>query len=260
MNQPTESKPWDAAEYDRRFHFVTAYGQSLVEDLAVESGERILDLGCGTGELTAKIAELGGAVVGLDLDADMIRRAGERYPGLRFQAADAHRFDLAGEMGSFDAVFSNAALHWMLRPAEVIARVCAALRPGGRFVAEAGGQGNVARVQQALVQARAEAGLPARLSPWFFPSIATYARLLEQGGFEPRRMQLQDRPTPLQEGESSMVDWINMFASPLLSDLDAPARGQVLARAVELLRPALFQEGRWWVDYRRLRFQAVRIR
>ena len=258
MDPSGPNKRWDAAAYDQAFRFVTTYGEGVLEDLAAAPGERVLDLGCGTGELTARIAGLGAEVLGLDSDGDMIRRARERHPGLRFEQADGHSFERAGER-LFDAVFSNAALHWMLRPAEVIARVRAVLRPGGRFVAEAGGAGNVTRVERALHQARAEAGLPPRPSPWFFPSIATYARLLEDGGLEPQRMQLFDRPTPLQEGASGMVDWMNMFASPLLDDLHPDDRGRVLTRAGELLRPALFQDGRWLVDYRRLRFSAVRV-
>ena len=259
MTNPTAIKCWDAAEYDRTSGFVAAYGEKVLQVLAPQEGERILDLGCGTGTLTARIAELGSQVVGLDQDPDMIRRARERHPRLRFECADAHRFERPAGEEAFDAVFSNAALHWMLRPAEVIAGVRAALRPGGRFVAEAGGQGNLARTERALHQARAEAGAPPRPSPWFFPSIATYARLLEEGGLEPRWMQLHDRLTPLADGESGLADWVNMFASTILDDLAARERARVMDRAAQLLRPELFANGRWSVDYRRLQFVAVRL-
>jgi SAM-dependent methyltransferase len=147
----------------------------------------------------------------------------------------------------------------MLRPAEVIARVRAVLRPGGRFVAELGGEGNVATVAGALQRARAEAGLGERPSPWFFPSIASYARLLADGGLEPRHMWLFDRPTPLAEGAFSLVDWMNMFASPLIDDLPDDFRARLLERAAALAAPVLLREGRWSVDYRRLRFVAVRV-
>lgn len=257
MPEPGDIKRWDAATYDRRFRFVTTYGEDLLEWLAPQPGERVLDLGCGTGELTARIAGQGAEVVGLDQDPDMIQRARSRYPELRFELADAHGFSLADGTAAFDAVFSNAALHWMLRPAEVIAAVEAALRPGGRFVAEAGGQGNVARVERALHQARAEAGAPPRTSPWFFPSIGTYGRLLEEGGLEPRHMQLFDRPTALGEGDDGLAGWITMFASPFLADLTPAQRAQVLGRTKELTRLSLFRDGQWWADYRRLRFAAV---
>jgi trans-aconitate methyltransferase len=259
MTNFTGSKCWDAAQYDRNFRFVTTYGEGVLQDLAPARGERVLDLGCGTGELTAQIAAAGAEVVGLDRDLDMIGRARARFPGLRFECADAYDFTQLVGVGAFDAVFSNAALHWMLRPAAVIAEVHAALRPGGRFVAEAGGQGNVARVEQALQLARAEAGASPVPSPWFFPSIATYARLLEEGGLEPRQMQLYDRPTVLAAGESGLADWINMFATPFIDDLAADQRAHVVERAVELVRPALFVDGRWSVDYRRLRFVAFRV-
>ena len=238
---------------------MAAHGEGVLQILAPQRGERVLDLGCGTGALTAKIAALGAEVMGLDQDPAMIRRACECHPELRFECADAHRFRRPAGEQAFDAVFSNAALHWMLRPAEVIAGVHAALRPGGRFVAEAGGQGNLARTEQALHQARAEAGAPPRPSPWFFPSIATYARLLEEGGLEPRWMQLYDRLTPLADGESALADWMNMFASPILDDLAAGQRKHVMDRAVQLLRSEFFADGRWSVDYRRLRFVAVRL-
>ncbi len=259
MSEPLDAKRWDPVAYDRSFAFVTAYGEGPLQLLAPQPGERVLDLGCGTGELTARIAELGGEVLGVDQDAAMIERARERFPALRFERADAQAFERPGGEPPFDAVFSNAALHWMLRPAEVIARVRAVLRPGGRFVAEAGGRGNVARVEQALHQARAEAGLAARPSPWFLPSIAGYARLLEEGGLEPRHMQVFDRLTPLAEGESGLVDWMKMFATSLFDELADSARDALLARAAELARPALFVDGRWSVDYRRLRFVAVRV-
>jgi trans-aconitate methyltransferase len=258
MTIPVQSKCWDVPAYEQRFRFVTGHGEGVLQDLAPQAGERVLDLGCGSGELTAQIAALGAEVLGVDQDAGMIQRARQRYPELRFEQADAQRFAPPAGMETFDAVFSNAALHWMLRPAEVIAHVRAVLRPGGRMVAEAGGHGNVARVQAALQQARAEAGAPPRPSPWFFPSIATYARLLEEGGLEPRQMHLYDRPTLLEPGDSGLRDWMNMFASPLLEDLAPGVRDQVLGRATELARPTLFAEGRWSVDYRRLRFVAVR--
>ena len=259
MTTPELTKSWNAAEYDRTSAFVALYGESVLQALAPQAGERILDLGCGTGSLTAKIAELGADVLGIDQDAEMISRAQSLYPRVRFACADGHQFrQPRGEM-AFDAVFSNAALHWMLRPSDVITTVREALRPGGRFVAEAGGHGNLLMTEQALHQARTEAGAPPKTSPWFFPSIATYARLLEDGGLEPRWMQIHDRMTPLPPGEGGLFDWMNMFATPLLDDLSLGTRAQVLDRAAELLRPELFADGRWSIDYRRLRFVAVRI-
>lgn len=246
-------KPWDAEGYDNGFRFVTSGGEPLLALLAPRPGERILDLGCGTGELTARIAAAGAEVIGLDADAAMITRARARFPHLGFQQDDA---EAAAFPRPLDAVFSNAALHWMRRPAEVIARVAASLRPGGRFVAEMGGHGNVATIVQVLTEARAAAGLPPLASPWFFPSVAQYAALLESGGLEPRAMWLFDRPTPLNEG--GLVAWIEMFGTPYLADLPTPAAARALAEAAAARAPILCREGTWLADYRRLRFVAVR--
>jgi trans-aconitate methyltransferase len=257
MSTPSDTKSWDAVRYDRNFRFVTTYGQVVLDELAPQPGEKVLDLGCGTGELSARIASLGAEVVGIDRDPAMIERARERHPELRFECIEAHHFARPGGVHAFHAVFSNAALHWMLRPDEVIAKVRAALCPGGRFVAEFGGKGNVARIEQTLREARAEADAPARPSPWFFPSIATYARLLDDGGLEPRTMQLFDRSIMV-EGDSGLSDWITMFATPYLDDLSSAQRAHILDRTISRLRPVLFVDGRWVIEYRRLRFVAVR--
>jgi trans-aconitate methyltransferase len=247
-------KVWDAAKYEGGFRFVTAGGEPLLDLLAPHGGERIVDLGCGTGELTARIAATGAEVTGLDADPAMIRRARERFPALSFVEADAQTRTLPGPV---DAVFSNAALHWMRRPAEVIARVAAALRPGGRFVAELGGHGNVAAVQRALESARASLGLPPVETPWFFPSVGRYAGLLEAAGLEPRAMWLFDRPSPL--GDEGLAGWIHMFGTPFLVDL-APAQVQPLIDAAcAHARAALHRDAQWVADYRRLRFIAVRV-
>jgi trans-aconitate methyltransferase len=254
-------KRWDAEAYDQAFAFVTAHGVGLVERLAPRPGERILDLGCGTGELTARIAEAGAAAIGLDADEAMVARARARFPGLRFVHADAEAFALPD--GPLDAVFSNAALHWMRRPAAVLAAVAAALRPGGRFVAEMGGAGNVAALEGALHAARAEAGLRSVPSPWFFPSIAAYARLLEEAGLEPRAMALFDRPTRLEgRGAEAVAGWYRMFATPLVADLSVEDARAVIDAAAARALPALVHreadgEG-VFADYRRLRFEAVR--
>jgi trans-aconitate methyltransferase len=247
------NKAWDAGAYEGGFRFVTTGGEPVLDLLGARPGERILDLGCGTGELTARIAATGAEVIGLDADGAMIRRARERFAALTFMEADAQVTALPAPL---DAVFSNAALHWMRRPAEVIARVAAALRPGGRFVAELGGHGNVVALEQALEAARAAAALPAVESPWFFPSVATYATLLEAAGLEPRAMWLFDRPSPL--GDEGLSGWIRMFGTPYLADLTAAQAQQVIDDAVSRSRPALHRDGQWVADYRRLRFVAVR--
>lgn len=246
---------WDADRYDRSFNFVSRHGRDLISLLAPAPGERVLDLGCGTGELAAELADLGIEVHGIDADASMIAQARAKHPQVRFEQADGHDFVLAEPV---DAVMSNAALHWMLDPSAVIARVRAALRPGGRFVAELGGQGNVAAIRSAVAQAATDAGVdPTHLrSPWFFPSPAEYATLLEAGGFRVRLTEHFDRPTPLDDSSDGIVDWLRMFGAELLAGLPTDLREQVMDDAAERCRPALWRDGRWQADYVRLRVWA----
>lgn len=246
---------WDVDQYDDSFGFVSRYGRDLVGLLAPVAGERVLDLGCGTGELAAELAELGVEVRGIDADASMVAQARAKHPEVVFERADAHDFVLAEPV---DAVLSNAALHWMLEPTAVIARVRAALRPGGRFVAEFGGQGNVATIRWAVTEAAEAAGVDStRLrAPWYFPSPSEYAALLEDAGFRVRLMEHFDRLTPLDECPDGIVDWLRMFGVELLSAIPIGLREQVMRDAAQRCRPFLYREGRWHGDYVRLRVWA----
>jgi trans-aconitate methyltransferase len=255
--EPAAANAWDAEAYDRTVSIVTRLGASVLDLLAPGPGLRVLDLGCGTGHLTAQIAAAGADVVGIDAAPSMIERARTLYPHLRFEVARGEDFTLDAPV---DAVFSNAALHWMTQPHAVAARVAHALVPGGRFVAEMGGQGNVATVVTALAQALAEEGvLPeAQPRPWYFPSIPEYATLLDQAGFEVTYMHLVDRPTPLDDCPDGAADWVRMFGGAFLGAVPPDRRDAVAARVSALVRPTLYHDGRWFADYRRLRFVAVR--
>ena len=241
----------DTRTYDRDFAFVSAYGAELLDWLAAQPGERVLDLGCGTGELAAKIAQTGATVIGIDSDPAMIDAARARLPDADLRVADAHDFTVGEPV---DAVFSNAALHWMPASVEVLGCVSDALRSGGRFVAEMGATGNVAAVTAAVDRACREAGLPDRRWPWFFPSPAQYAAMLEDAGFEIRELDFRDRPTRL-TGEDGLVGWLEMFADAALADVPA----EVLDRAAEIARPELWHDDAWFADYRRLRFRVVKV-
>jgi trans-aconitate methyltransferase len=245
---------WDAGLYDGKHAFVWRQGASLVELLAPRPGERVLDLGCGTGHLTAAIAEAGALVVGLDSSAEMLAQARAAYPHLEFVHGDARDFHFKEP---FDAVFSNATLHWVRPPEAVVGRVVAVLVPGGRLVAEFGGRGNVRAIVAALRAASERLGLKGEVPPWYFPSVAEYATLLESAGLEVRLATLFDRPTPL-EGPGGLRDWVAMFARPVLEGVPADQREQFLAALEESARPELFREGGWVADYRRLRVVAVR--
>ena len=245
---------WDADRYQRQFGFVSGMAGDLVELLGPRPGEVVLDLGCGTGELAAAIAATGARVLAVDSDPAMVAAARRRLGEDRVVLADGHAFTLAEPV---DAVFSNAALHWMPRPAEVIARVRAALRPGGRFVAELGGAGNIDAILDALGAAMAEAGLPAPACPWYFPTPAQYATLLEAGGFRVAMMEHFPRPTPLAGGPGGLADWLTMFGGQLTAAVPAAALAGVVARAGELAAPRLRGDDGWVADYWRLRFVAV---
>ena len=228
---------WDAQTYDARHRYVFEFGAGLVDDLKPQPGETVLDLGCGTGHLTKEIARRGAAVVGIDRSEDMIAQARGSYPELEFQVADALTYRPDQE---FDAVFSNAVLHWVQPPERAIQTVHSALKTGGRFVAEFGGKGNTASIL-AVVQR----------NPSYFPGIVEYGTLLEASGFEVVRAMLFDRPTPL-TGDSGLRDWLEMFYQPPLPEA-------VVAAAEAQLRPKLFRDGTWFLDYRRLRIYAVRV-
>jgi trans-aconitate methyltransferase len=247
---------WDADDYDDGHGFVAEYGASLVDLLDPKSGERVLDLGCGTGHLTADIAERGATAVGIDQSAEMVEQARAAYPGLSFRRADARSFTAEDR---FDAVFSNAALHWVPGADHdaVIEAVADALRPGGRFVAEMGGTGNVGRIVTATLAELRERGYD-RENPWYFPSVGEYATRLEAGGFEVRRAVLFDRPTELENGADGLADWLSMFGDSLFAGLADDEREAVVAGVEDRLRPDMFDGETWTADYRRLRFVAVR--
>ena len=237
--------PWDAKKYQQRHSYVFEYGQAALDLLAAQPGERILDLGCGSGQLTAAIAEAGASVVGLDSSPEMLAEARAHYPGIEFRLGDVADFMLEAPV---DAVFSNAVLHWVKNADSAARCISRALKPGGRFVAEFGGHGNV----QSIVAALRDVLGPVE-TPWYYPSIGEYAALLERHGLEPRQAWLIDRPTPL-DGEDGMEDWLAVFARDF-----NPGQRKDLWRAVAgRLRPTNYFDGVWTVDYRRLRIVAVK--
>jgi trans-aconitate 2-methyltransferase len=244
---------WDSALYDDRHSFVWRSGASLIELLNPQPGERILDLGCGTGHLTAQIAETGAVVVGVDSSPSMIAQARQNFPSLRFVLADASGFRFEEP---FDAVFSNAALHWIPDAEPVVKSIAAALRPGGRLVLEMGARGNIEQIRQAIETVLTEAG-HAPKCPWFFPSAAEYGTLLEKHGFEVRMAQTFERWPKLEHPERGLREWCEMFAGSYFEGIP-PAERDVIIRTIEdRLRPSLYKDGAWWADYRRLRIVAV---
>jgi trans-aconitate methyltransferase len=247
---------WKPELYDGKLGIISELGRGAVDWLAPTPGERILDLGCGTGDLAAVIAGYGADVKGLDSSASMIAAARTKFPGLRFEQADGQSFT---ETAPFDAVFSNAALHWM-RDAEGAARsVWNALRPGGRFIAEFGGKGNVRMIIRAVQAARlAHHGRQSEgeSGPWYFPSIGEYAALLEKQGFTVLKAIHFERPTPMQDGQAGLLHWLNSFGDPMLTGLSGQEREAVYEYVRSATIADLFRDGTWWIDYRRIRIEA----
>jgi trans-aconitate methyltransferase len=248
------TQTWDPERYARNARFVSDLGMPVVQLLAPRRGERILDLGCGDGALTETLASLGCEVVGVDASEMQIAAARERGLDARVIAGEALPF-----RDEFDAVFSNAALHWMLRPDEVIAGVWRALRRGGRFVGEMGGAGNVQAIKAALDDALERRGLDAQsLTPWFFPTVEDYSARLRKAGFVISYISLFARPTPL---PGDMTAWLETFAENFLRALPLEERPAFIEEVCEALRPKLCDaNGNWTADYVRLRFAAQKPR
>ncbi|NJO77891.1 MAG: class I SAM-dependent methyltransferase [Cyanobacteria bacterium RM1_2_2] len=248
---------WNPLAYECNHAFVWQYGQDLVQLLNPQAHEQILDLGCGTGQLTSQLAATKAEVLGLDRSPEMIAQAKASYPHLSFIVADARQFRVEP---SLDAVFSNAALHWILEPDVVISNIHQALKPGGRFVAELGGKGNVQTIIAALNQALIDLSIPTTFRhPWYFPSISDYTTRLERQGFEVTGAWLFDRSTRLEAGEAGLANWLQMFANSQLGQLTPEQQDQVIGLVETQLRPILYQEDAWMADYRRLRVVAVKL-
>lgn len=246
---PQEAQTWSASGYDKHARFVTDLGMPVLDLLAPQSGEVILDVGCGDGVLTKHIADLGCRVVGLDSSADFVDAA--RKLGLEVVEMSAYDMDFGPR---FDAVFSNAALHWMTNPDKVIGNVARALRPLGRFVAEMGGHGCVKTIQAALINELDRRGHDGRAAnPWYFPTPEDYGARLATAGFDVRHIALIPRPTPIPD----MMGWLQTFSICFTAVLPPDERDDYLACVRERTKAQLCDSnGRWNADYVRLRFAA----
>lgn len=246
------TQTWDAQAYGRNGAFVHELAGGVLEWLAAQPGERILDLGCGDGQLTQRIAATGASVVGVDASPEMLAAARSR--GIDAHEGRAESLPFADQ--SFDAVFSNAALHWVRGQDEMMAEVRRVLKPGGRFVAEMGGQGNIAAIRVALIAVLERHGYGDREDGVnYYPTPGAYTRRLQSHGLRVEQMALIPRPTPLPK--SGMSGWLKTFRSGVLGGLPEAIRETVVEETAALLAPALRdEEGNWVADYVRLRFVA----
>jgi trans-aconitate methyltransferase len=246
------AQSWSPDRYTKNARFVSDLGVPVVDLLAPKPGERILDLGCGDGVLTKRLVDLGCEVVAIDSSKAQVD--GARSLGLDARVGDGEALSFDGE---FDAVFSNAVLHWLKRADAAISGVYRALRPNGRFVAECGGAGCVHTIRTALVRALDARGVDGEARvPWYFPTPGDYATRLENAGFRVESIALIPRPTPL---PGDVIGWLETFGESFTSALPEAARRAYLREVQAVLEPKLRDKnGIWTADYVRLRFHATK--
>lgn len=245
---------WNADLYDGRHGFVSQYGKGLLEYIPADNSLSVLDLGCGTGTLTKELSLRAGEVLGMDASADMVRRARELYPGVNFEVLDALVMEWVDK---WDIVFSNAAFHWIPRHDRLLANVFRALKKGGRLVCEFGAKGNVARIEEAFSRALSAKGGVYK-SPFYFPSPGDYTELLRNEGFAIKELYDYDRPTPLEDGEKGLENWMRQFFAGYFAGLSPDDRAGLCEQVEKELKPVLWNGLQWVADYRRIRVVAAK--
>lgn len=252
----TNTDFWNAQFYDGSHSFVSNYGNDLIELLNPKQGEKILDLGCGTGDLANMLNGLNANIIGVDASKNMIEQAQTKFPHIPFSVMDAQNLTFENE---FNAVFSNAALHWMKKPEAVVQGVYRSLQSGGRFVAEFGGAGNVQTITDQLIKQIITAGIPYNNAdfPWYFPTIGEYTSLLESAGFHVGVAIHFSRPTKL-AGENGLRNWLEMFSPNLFENVNPEVKERVFNTTSNNLKEKLYRNGDWYADYKRLRIVALK--
>ena len=253
MNLTNKTDHWNAKFYDNNHAFVAQYGKGLIDLLSPQSKEKILDLGCGTGDVTATIYQQvdGIELIGVDSSANMVERAKVKYPHIDFQVADAINLPFDDE---FDAIFSNAVLHWIKTPEMVLQNIYKSLKKNGRFVAEFGGKDNVKGIMNGLIQQFELLNIPfpEEKFPWYFPSIAEYTTLMEQAGFRVTLAQHYDRPTIL-DGNDGLKNWLEMFGPTIFENIETTIKDHIIEETAKSLKNTLFINDVWYADYKRIR-------
>jgi trans-aconitate methyltransferase len=256
MSILTDTK-WNASLYDNKHSFVFKYGEDLINTLDPKPGERILDLGCGTGHLTNTIATSGATVVGIDNSNEMIAKAKQEYPSIDFRVFSATDFHFDE---SFDAIFSNAVLHWVLDKEAAIDCMYSNLKRNGRLVLEMGGKGNVEAIINTLKKSLQKRGLGNNASTqvWYFPSLSEYTSLLEKRGFRVTYAAHFNRETELKDTANGIKEWIKMFGNSFFQNIDETIVNDILNEVQEELKPTHFRNEKWYADYKRLRVVAIK--
>ncbi|MEO6455940.1 MAG: class I SAM-dependent methyltransferase [Ginsengibacter sp.] len=247
---------WDTKLYNDKHSFVSKYGEDVLGWLHPQKGERILDVGCGTGTLTEKISEAGAIVTGIDASEEMINKAMESFPDIEFLVKDATHFSFDG---SFDAVFSNATFHWIKEQSKALQCIYNSLNDGGRVVYEMGAKHNVESIHKAIKEVLKRRGWHENLTIDlnYFSSAAEQAGLLERTGFTISNIIQFERPTELL-GEDGMKNWIIQFCGALFKNIPGEEIENIIDESVEILSESNFENGKWYADYIRLRVKAIK--
>ena len=246
---------WNATLYNDKHSFVAKYGEDVLGWLAPQKDEHVLDIGCGTGTLTEKIAAFGTIVTGIDASPEMIAKAKQAYPNIEFFVKDATDFSVDKK---FDAAFSNATFHWIKDQQKVLQCIYNCLKQGGRLVYEMGAKHNVESIHNAVKQVLIEEGFEqnTNIAVNYFSSAAEHAVMLEKIGFTISSIIQFDRPTEL-VGEDGMRNWITQFGQPFFKNIPAEKIEVILDRSVDILKSTNYENGKWYADYKRLRVKAI---
>ena len=247
---------WDADNYKDNFSFVAEYGKSVTELITAPKGSKVIDLGCGNGMLSRVLRDMGFDVTGIDASKEMTALAREKYNDIEFINADALSFDLDEKA---DVIFSNAVFHWIDadKQERLIKNIYRQLKPGGELVCEFGGYGCAEAVHGTLERLFGKKGIVYPRT-FYFPTIGEYTPLLEKCGFITEYATLFDRPTE-QKTSEGLTDWIKMFVKTPFEGMDSALADEIINEANDILRPALFHDGRWYIDYVRIRIRERRI-
>lgn len=245
---------WNADLYNDKHAFVYQFGSQILDLLKPQTGEVILDLGCGSGELTKAIKDSGAKTYGIDSSPEMISRAKANYPEIDFRVMDATALDFDFK---FDAIFSNAVFHWIKNPEKAVEKMYENLKDGGRIVMEFGGKGNVQNIVEAVKISLAKRNLQFH-DLWYFPAIGEFASLLENKSFKVTFAEHFPRETELADEETGIADWLEMFGKPFFSEINETEKPIFLQEVTEILRPKNYRNGKWYADYKRIRVVTVK--
>lgn len=248
---------WKPELYNEKHSFVYHYGESLIKLLDPKENQRILDLGCGSGQLTFKISELAKETVGIDKSPEMIADAKLKFPNIDFQVVDASNFRFDEK---FDSIFSNATIHWVKNYKDTVKCMYENLNPNGKIVLEFGGKGNVQTIVNELRNSLRARGYnnQANINLWYFPSIGEYSTELESAGFKVVFAEHYDRPTELSDENSGIKDWISMFAESFFIEVKEKHIEEIKSEVQENTKEQCLVNGKWFADYKRIRIVAIK--